>query len=151
MKTFLNVCQWDSCSCPLLSVTETENVSSLSPDTCLSTLLPSNPSIWHLPPSPFSPGCHWRYRPVMWPTRQTQSPSIHGCLLATWIQRWSRSLMLRASFPSMAVCSAVLCTRAMPLSSTPVRGMPGELWLGRTAGCWQDKHSVSWCETACEL
>lgn len=114
-----------------------------SSDPHLSASLPPNPSIRQSLPSLISPACHWRYRPVMWPIRQIQSPSIPGCLSATWTQRWWRSRMWKASSPSMAGCWAAQCTRATPSSSTPVRGTPGGLWSGRMAGCWPDRRWVS--------
>jgi len=114
-----------------------------SPDTQLFASSPPDSSLCLLPPSSTSPACRWRSRPVMWQTRQIQNPSTLGCLLATWIRRSWRSQMLRASSPSMAGCWAALCTKVTPLFSTPVSGMPGGLWLARTAGCWPDKLWVS--------
>lgn len=137
----------DSCNPPPHWLTSVICSLLFFPDPRLSASLPPNPSICHTLPSLVSPACRWRSRPVMWPTRQTQNPSTPGCLLATWTQRWWRSQTSRASSPSMAGCWAAPCTRATPSSSTPARGMPGGLWLGRTAGCWPDRRWVSHCES----
>nr|CCQ43400.1 alternative protein RALY [Homo sapiens] len=56
--------------------------------------------------------------------------------------------MWRPSSLSMAVWPAVLCTRAMPLFSTPMSAMPGQLCWERMGGCWPGRPWTStWLES----